>query len=79
MSRPNTATQLGFYGVFYLIFLLITVVTYGPAQEYLRPVTNLIFPAYEHNSLLKSVIVLTGMYWGVIGLTMFIQSRASKK
>ena len=63
MSRPNLPTQFGYYGVIYLILVLITVIGYGPAQEFAKPITNLIFPEYTEGSILKTIIVVTLFYW----------------
>lgn len=79
MSRPSLATQIGFYGVFYLVFVLITVVGYGPAQEYTSPITNLIFPQYTGNSLVKTVVVISLFYWGAVLFKIFVLQKNDQK
>ena len=79
MSRPSIAAQLGYYGVIYLFFLLVVVIGYGPAQEYMKPITNLIFPEYSGNSMVKTVIVMSLMYWGAIGVTIAVAKNKAGK
>jgi hypothetical protein len=57
-----------FYMVFYLIFVILVIVGYPLAQQYAKPLASLIFPINGNNPMLKNVIVLTGMYWGMIGI-----------
>jgi hypothetical protein len=57
---------IGYYGVIYLVILVITVVSYPLAQEFAKPIASLIFPVAEDNSLLKNVLVTTAMYWGAL-------------
>ena len=75
MSRPGIATQLGFYGVLYLLFVLVVVVGYGPAQEYARPLTSVLFPAYAGNSMVKTLVITTLFYWGAVGVAMLVQNQ----
>lgn len=55
---------IGYYGVIYLAILGVTVIAYPLAQEFAKPIASLVFPIAENNSLLKNVLVTTGMYWG---------------
>lgn len=56
---------LGYYGILYLIIMIVVVASY-PLQSYTKPIASLIFPIAENGSLLKSVIVTTLMYWSAI-------------
>jgi tellurite resistance protein TehA-like permease len=65
---------LGYYGLLYLIFMLILVVGYPLAKTYAEPIAAMIFPIAGHNSLLKNLIVDTLMYWSmVLGYTLLVQ------
>lgn len=57
---------IGYYGVIYLVILVVTVVSYPLAQEFAKPIASLVFPIAEGNSLFKNVLVTTGMYWGAL-------------
>lgn len=74
MREVNGWTFLAYYGIIYLFFLILIVVAYGPAQEFAKPIAALIFPIAGGNSLMKNILVDTGMYWGmVLFYTFFIQ------
>lgn len=74
-NKPALATVLGYYGIFYLIFLVLIIIGYGPAQQYAKPIAKFIFPINENNSWLKTVIVMSGMYWSFVGVSIFLNSR----
>lgn len=63
---------LAYYGVLYLIFMVIIIVGYPLAQQYATPLASLIFPIAGGNSLFKNIIVDTGMYWGMVLLYTFV-------
>lgn len=72
MNKYKYLQHLTFYLFFYLIFLIILVVGYPLAEQYARPIAAVIFPINRHNSLMKNIIVLTGMYWGMVLIYLFI-------
>lgn len=74
-EKPSIWVQLGFYGVFYLVFLIIIVVGYPLAQQYAKPIARFIFPINESNSLMKNIFVMTGMYWGMVGIVTFLNRK----
>lgn len=57
---------LGYYGIIYLIIMILIVVSYPFAQTFAKPIASLIFPIADNNSLFKNVIVTTVMYWGAL-------------
>jgi hypothetical protein len=63
--KPNLANMLGFLLLFYLLFLGAIVVLYPLAQQYAKPIASVIFPIAPNTSLLKNVIVMSGMDWGM--------------
>jgi hypothetical protein len=75
MKEQNIWTYIGYYGAIYVIFMVILVLGYSFAQEYLRPVAAIIFPINEDNSLMKNLIVMTGMYWGIVGFYIFVNRK----
>jgi hypothetical protein len=70
--KPDIWTAIGYYGIIYLIFLIFMLVGYPLAQQYAKPIAALIFPINGHNSLLYNALVMTGMYWGMVGAYTFI-------
>ncbi|MBX2861285.1 MAG: hypothetical protein KTR14_08615 [Vampirovibrio sp.] len=71
MNNPKLWQAIGFYGFIYLILMIIMVGGYGFAQQYAKPIAALIFPINEGNSLLKNVLVVSAMYWGMCGFFIF--------
>jgi hypothetical protein len=63
---------LAYYGVLYLIFMVIIIVGYPLAQQYATPLASLVFPIAGGNSLLKNILVDTGMYWGMVLFYTFV-------
>lgn len=66
MRQINGWQFLAYYGLIYLIFLVVIVVGYPLAQEYAKPIAALIFPIAGNNSLIKNVLVSSGMFWGMV-------------
>jgi hypothetical protein len=58
--------MLGFYGIIYLVLLLLVVVGYPLAQQYAKPLARFIFPINENNSWVKNILVMSAMYWGMV-------------
>ncbi len=79
MNSDNLWGRLAYFAVFYLIFLVIVVIGYPLGQQYAKPIAALIFPINENNSLMKNVIVMSGMYWGMIGVYLFLMKNKGKK
>jgi H+/gluconate symporter-like permease len=77
MKERNIWTYLGYFGCIYLIILLFIVIGYPLAQRYALPVASFIFPINEGNSLLKTVLVMSGMYWGMVGFYMLLNRKRS--
>ncbi|WP_373531196.1 hypothetical protein [Vampirovibrio sp.] len=57
---------LGYYGVIYLLIMIVIVVCYPLAQTFAKPIASLVFPIAGNNSLFKNMMVTTGMYWGAL-------------
>jgi hypothetical protein len=76
-NKPNIWTMLGYYGVIYLFFALITGIGYPLAQQYAKPIAKFIFPINESNSWLKTMVVMSGMYWGTVGVFILINRNKS--
>lgn len=75
---PSLWTALAYYGIFYLLMLIVVLVGYPLAQQYALPVAKLIFPINQKNSLLYNLLVMTGMYWGMVGFFMVVNKKKSK-
>ncbi len=71
---------IGYYGIFYLFLVLITLISFIPAvHQAIEPVVGLIFPIARNNSPLKFFIVMSVMYWGmVLFYTLVIQKTKLK-
>lgn len=71
---------IGYYGVFYLFFVLIALIGFIPViHQVITPLVGLIFPIAQTNSPLKFFIVMTAMYWGmVVFYTVVIQKTRLK-
>lgn len=70
---------LGYYGVLYLVVIVISVVLYPVSQLYLKPLMAIIFPIASDNSFLKSLLITTIFYWfGVLFNTLVIQKTRIK-
>jgi hypothetical protein len=65
---PNVWGLVGYFLVIYLIFLVVVVVGYPLAQQFALPITSLLVPPNPYNSVLKNVLVTTGMYWGMVAV-----------
>jgi hypothetical protein len=57
---------IGYYGVIYIFFMILMVITWPITQAYIKPIASLVFPIAAHNSLFKSLLVDTGMFWGMV-------------
>gem|GEM_PF-6677998 len=57
---------IGYYGVIYIAFMILMVITWPLSQTYIKPIASLIFPIAQNNSLVKSLLVDTGMFWGMV-------------
>lgn len=75
MKKRNFWTYLGYYGFIYILFVGLTVVGYPLAQTYAKPIAALIFPINEDGGLLRVVIVMSAMYWGMVGFYMGVIRR----
>jgi hypothetical protein len=70
---------IGYYGIIYLFVMLVMLIGYPLAQTYAKPIASLIFPIAGNNSLIKNLLVTTGMYWGMVCFyTIVIQKRRLK-
>jgi hypothetical protein len=71
---------LGYYGVFYLFFVLITLISFIPSiHQWIEPMVGLVFPIAKSNSPVKFFIVMTLMYWSmVLFYTLVIQKTKLK-
>ena len=71
---------IGYYGLFYLFLVLITLISFIPGiHQSLEPLVGLIFPIAQNNSPLKFFIVMSVMYWGmVLFYTLVIQKTKLK-
>lgn len=70
MKSPssNRWSDFGYYGLIYGVLLVLIVLGYPWAQQYAKPLAALIFPINEANSLVKNIVVMSAMYWGMIGV-----------
>ena len=66
MKEISGWTFLAYYGSLWVIFMLIVGLGYPMAQTYAKPIAALIFPIAGGNSLMKNLLVTTGMYWGMV-------------
>jgi hypothetical protein len=70
---------IGYYGVIYLFFALVTVIGYVLTHTFIAPIASLVFPIAENNSPGKLFLVMTGMFWGmVLFYTLVIQKKRLK-
>jgi hypothetical protein len=79
MKEINGWVFLSYYGVIYLILLVVIVFGFPLAQEYAKPLASLIFPIAGGNSLMKNVIVDTLMYWGMVLFYFLVIQRVKLK
>ena len=73
--RPSLLQYLSYFGLIYLVFLVLIVFGYPFAQQYAKPIAALIFPINEDNSLMKNILVMSGMYWGMIGIYLVMMRK----
>jgi hypothetical protein len=66
MREMSGWTFLTYYGIIWLIFMLIVGIGYPLAESYAKPIAALIFPIAGSNSVIKNLLVTTGMYWGMV-------------
>lgn len=78
MHRPTIWFFLGYYGLIYLFIMALITVGYPLAQEYARPIAMLIFPEYTNASLLKALVVVTMMYWAMVGASLWWSTQTQK-
>jgi hypothetical protein len=65
---------LGYYGVLYLVIIIVSIVLYPVSQLYIKPVVAIVFPIAAGNSLIKSLVVTTVFYWfGVLFNTLVVK------
>jgi len=58
---------IGYYGVFYLFMILISLISFIPViHNFMEPIMGIVFPLARGNSLPKFLLVVTGMYWGMV-------------
>ena len=77
MKDAGLAKYLAFTGVFYLVFLAFIILGYDASQQYLKPIGGLIFPINENNSPLKSALISSVFYWGIM-MAMYFFNRNKK-
>ncbi len=65
---------LGYYGVVYLAMMVVIILSSFFSDSFIKPIASIVFPIAGDNSLFKTVLVTTGMYWGcLLFYTLFIQ------
>ena len=74
-NQKNIWAYMGFCGVLYLIFLVVLLVGYPLADTYAKPIAALIFPIAGNNSMMKNVLVMTGMYWAMVIGSWFLTKK----
>lgn len=74
-EKSKLFSMLGFYGIIYLVLLLLVVVGYPLAQQYAKPLARFIFPINENNSWVKNILVMSAMYWGMVGVFIAINFK----
>jgi hypothetical protein len=58
---------IGYYGVFYLFMVLISLISFIPViHNFMEPIMGIVFPLARGNSLPKFLLIVTGMYWGMV-------------
>jgi hypothetical protein len=74
-AKQKLFSMLGFYGIIYLVLLFLVVVGYPLAQQYAKPLARFIFPINENNSWVKNILVMSAMYWGMVGFFIAINFK----
>jgi hypothetical protein len=75
VNNRNIWNNIGYFGFIYLILLVIIAVGYPLAQEYAKPIAAIIFPINENTSVMKTILVMSGMYWVMVGGYLFISNK----
>jgi hypothetical protein len=78
-EKDGIFVQIGYYGVFYLAMLVVEIIGYPFSQQYIRPIMSFIFPINLGNSLLKSLLVMTGMYWSMVTFLIVMKRRQQSR
>jgi len=73
MKQQNIWSFIGYFSFIYLLLMLFILIGYPLAKEFATPWVSMIFPLDPSNSLLKNIIVVTSMYWGVVLLYLVAQ------
>ena len=74
---PDRWAQFAYYFVIYIVLVGIVLIIYPRASKYTLPITSLIFPINESGSLMKNILVLSGMYWAGIFFSTFMLKKKS--
>jgi hypothetical protein len=74
-QQRNIWSYLGFCTAFYGVMLVILVVGYPLASTYASPIVSLIFPINASNSLMKSILVMSGMYWVLVAIPLVLMKK----
>ncbi len=67
MKRRSVWHYIGYFGFIYLLIMGVLWLGYPTAQQYAKPFAALIFPINENNSIGKTLLVTSGMYWLMVG------------
>ena len=62
---------LVFYVCIYAVLIILVALGYL-VSPYVKPLAQFIFPINQHNSIGKTFLVGTGMYWGMVGIFILI-------
>ena len=70
--------QFGFYLTIYLLLMLTLGFGYPLAQRYAQPIASLVFPINPDTSLLRNLVVVSVMYWGIAVLVSMAAGKIAK-
>ncbi len=74
-NKRSIWSYIGYYGFIYLIIVVILVVGYPLAQQFAKPIAAIVFPINDDNSLMKNLIVMTLMYWIMVGFYTLVMKK----
>ncbi|MGE0201253.1 MAG: hypothetical protein AB7P76_09815 [Candidatus Melainabacteria bacterium] len=66
LKDPRLVRKLGFFGVFYVIFMIVMLLGTDAAREYANPITSLIFPINPNQGPLYRFVSMSLVYWGMV-------------
>ncbi|MEM0951674.1 MAG: hypothetical protein AAGI66_05970 [Cyanobacteria bacterium P01_H01_bin.74] len=70
---------MGYYGILYLVVLACNILFFPISEQFIRPIAAFIFPIAGSNSLLKTLLITSGFYWGGVLFNIYVIQKAKIK